>query len=178
MEAKQKGFADRQIAHMLGCYESEVYAKRMELDINRVYKLVDTCAAEFNAQTPYYYSTFENKMITSNSSYADNESIVTDKKLEEVIITATKIPTKKKHLGKVVYQISKEVIARNQGRSVVDLLNEVPGIEINGSFSTKGQNLGYYMRGGRNRQVAILIDGVNVNDPSSFNGRTNKLFVS
>ena len=91
-------------------------------------------------------------------------------KLEEVIITATKIPTKKKHLGKVVYQISKEVIARNQGRSVVDLLNEVPGIEINGSFSTKGQNLGYYMRGGRNRQVAILIDGVNVNDPSSFNG--------
>jgi len=80
LEAKQKGFADRQIAHMLGCYESEVYAKRMELDINRVYKLVDTCAAEFNAQTPYYYSTFENKMITSNSSYADNESIVTDKK--------------------------------------------------------------------------------------------------
>ena len=80
LEAKQKGFADRQIAHMLGCYESEVYAKRMELDINRVYKLVDTCAAEFNAQTPYYYSTFENKMITSNGSYADNESIVTDKK--------------------------------------------------------------------------------------------------
>jgi len=80
LEAKQKGFADRQIAHMLGCYESEVYAKRMELDINRVYKLVDTCAAEFNAQTPYYYSTFENKMITSSGSYADNESIVTDKK--------------------------------------------------------------------------------------------------
>ena len=91
-------------------------------------------------------------------------------KLEEVIITATKIPTKKKNLGKIVYQISKEVITRNQGRSVVDLLNEVPGIEINGNFSTKGQNLGYYLRGGRNRQVAILIDGVNVNDPSSFNG--------
>jgi len=91
-------------------------------------------------------------------------------KLDEVIITATKIPTKKKNLGKIVYQISKEVITRNQGRSVVDLLNEVPGIEINGSYSTKGQNLGYYLRGGRNRQVAILIDGINVNDPSSFNG--------
>jgi len=49
-------------------------------------------------------------------------------KLEEVIITATKIPTKKKNLGKIVYQISKEVITRNQGRSVVDLLNEVPGM--------------------------------------------------
>ena len=80
LEAKQKGFADRQIAHMLGCWESEVHAKRTELDINRVYKLVDTCAAEFDAQTPYYYSTFENKMITSKGSYADNESIVTDKK--------------------------------------------------------------------------------------------------
>ncbi len=80
LEAKQKGFADRQIAHMLGCWESEVHAKRIELDINRVYKLVDTCAAEFNAQTPYYYSTFENKMITSKGSYADNESIVSDKK--------------------------------------------------------------------------------------------------
>jgi len=80
LEAKQKGFADRQIAHMLGCWESEVHAKRTELGINRVYKLVDTCAAEFDAKTPYYYSTFENKMITSEGSYADNESIVTDKK--------------------------------------------------------------------------------------------------
>lgn len=81
LEAKQKGFADRQIAHMLGCWESEVHSKRKELDINRVYKLVDTCAAEFGAQTPYYYSTFENKMITQNGeSIADNESVVTDRK--------------------------------------------------------------------------------------------------
>jgi carbamoyl-phosphate synthase large subunit len=65
---------------MLGCWESEVYSKRQELDINRVYKLVDTCAAEFNAQTPYYYSTFENKMITEKGGFADNESVVTDKK--------------------------------------------------------------------------------------------------
>ncbi len=58
-EAKQKGYADRQIAHLLRCLESEVYAKREEFGIKRVYKLVDTCAAEFEAQTPYYYSTFE-----------------------------------------------------------------------------------------------------------------------
>jgi len=80
LEAKQKGFADRQIAHMIGCWESDIYKRREELGINRVYKLVDTCAAEFDAQTPYYYSTFENKMITSNGSYADNESIVSNKK--------------------------------------------------------------------------------------------------
>ncbi|PHR70593.1 MAG: carbamoyl phosphate synthase large subunit [Lutibacter sp.] len=80
LEAKQKGYGDRQIAHMLGCLESQVYNKRKELNINRVYKLVDTCAAEFDAQTPYYYSTFENNMIVDGKEYADNESVVTKKK--------------------------------------------------------------------------------------------------
>ena len=81
LEAKQKGYGDRQIAHMLGCLESEVYNKREELNINRVYKLVDTCAAEFEAQTPYFYSTFENTMtVAGEQPYASNESIVTAKK--------------------------------------------------------------------------------------------------
>jgi carbamoyl-phosphate synthase large subunit len=81
LEAKQKGYGDRQIAHMLGCLESQVYNKRVEMNINRVYKLVDTCAAEFKAQTPYYYSTFENEVKTSDGkSFADNESLVSDKK--------------------------------------------------------------------------------------------------
>ena len=81
LEAKQKGYGDRQIAHMLGCLESEVYNKREELGVNRVYKLVDTCAAEFEALTPYYYSTFESDMETTDGNrYADNESVVTDKK--------------------------------------------------------------------------------------------------
>ncbi|MCK6618047.1 MAG: carbamoyl-phosphate synthase large subunit [Cyclobacteriaceae bacterium] len=67
-KAKEKGFADRQIAHLLHCLESEVYKKRNDLGIKRVYKLVDTCAAEFEAQTPYYYSTFdaENESTSSN----------------------------------------------------------------------------------------------------------------
>jgi carbamoyl-phosphate synthase large subunit len=81
LEAKQKGFADRQIAHMLGCLESQVHKKRKELGINRVYKLVDTCAAEFEAQTPYYYSTFEAEVTDKNgNTFTENESIVTDKK--------------------------------------------------------------------------------------------------
>jgi carbamoyl-phosphate synthase large subunit len=81
LEAKQKGFADRQIAYMLGCLESEVYNKRDELDIKRVYKLVDTCAAEFPAQTPYYYSTFEEKIKTNeNTEFSENESSVSDKR--------------------------------------------------------------------------------------------------
>ncbi|MCK5638088.1 MAG: carbamoyl-phosphate synthase large subunit, partial [Flavobacteriaceae bacterium] len=80
LEAKQKGFADRQIAYMIGCWESEVHKKRRELNINRVFKIVDTCAAEFKAETPYYYSTFESDMIVSGKSYSENESIVSKKK--------------------------------------------------------------------------------------------------
>nr|WP_321233132.1 carbamoyl-phosphate synthase large subunit [uncultured Psychroserpens sp.] len=81
LEAKQKGYGDRQIAHMLKCLESQVYKKREEFNINRVYKLVDTCAAEFKAQTPYYYSTFENEVETADGhKFSANESVVSDKK--------------------------------------------------------------------------------------------------
>jgi len=85
LEAKQKGFADRQIAHMLDCLESQVHKKRKDLNINRVYKLVDTCAAEFKAMTPYYYSTFEQEISTSDgTTYTQNESKSTDR--EKVIV--------------------------------------------------------------------------------------------
>ena len=81
LEAKQKGFADRQIAHMMSCLESQVHSLRDVMNINRVFKLVDTCAAEFKAKTPYYYSTFEAEIEKADGTrYVDNESIVTDKK--------------------------------------------------------------------------------------------------
>ena len=68
---KQKGFADTQIAYILGnVTEEDVYRRRKALGINRVYKMVDTCAAEFPAKTPYFYSTYE----------GENESISSDKK--------------------------------------------------------------------------------------------------
>ncbi|MGB0999564.1 MAG: carbamoyl-phosphate synthase large subunit [Flavobacteriales bacterium] len=81
LEAKMKGLADRQIANLLNCLESQVYKKRQEFDIQRVYKLVDTCAAEFEASTPYYYSTFEPKAQGQNAvALQHNESKVSDKK--------------------------------------------------------------------------------------------------
>ena len=81
LDAKQKGFTDRQIAHMLNCLESEVHTKRQEFNINRVFKLVDTCAAEFVAQTPYFYSTFEQPIQKADGTiYTETESVVTDKK--------------------------------------------------------------------------------------------------
>ena len=72
-EAKQKGYADRQLGHLLNCMESEVFHKRNDLGINRVYKLVDTCAAEFRAKTPYFYSTFEDE---NESKVTNNKKIV------------------------------------------------------------------------------------------------------
>ncbi|QKJ31818.1 carbamoyl-phosphate synthase large subunit [Mucilaginibacter mali] len=69
---KQKGFSDVQIAYILGnsTTEEDVYQRRKALGMHRVYKMVDTCAAEFQAKTPYFYSTYE----------GENESIVSDKK--------------------------------------------------------------------------------------------------
>lgn len=72
LTVKQKGFSDVQIAWILGVNttEEDVYQRRKTSGIRRVYKMVDTCAAEFQAQTPYYYSTYE----------GENESIVSDRK--------------------------------------------------------------------------------------------------
>ncbi len=82
LELKQKGYSDAQIAHVLGnATEDEVYEKRKELKINRVYKTVDTCAAEFPATTPYFYSTFENGYTTEDGEFVtSSESIRSDRK--------------------------------------------------------------------------------------------------
>lgn len=80
-EAKVNGFSDAQIAALVGAEEDEVYAKRKTLGINRVYKMVDTCSAEFEAKTPYFYSTFDSPSISFGSDgLTHNESKVTEKK--------------------------------------------------------------------------------------------------
>lgn len=81
LQAKQSGFADRQIAHLLNVKESEVYTRREEMGVKRVFKLVDTCAAEFEAVTPYYYSTFEEELkLCDGIRFSENESKRSDKK--------------------------------------------------------------------------------------------------
>jgi carbamoyl-phosphate synthase large subunit len=68
VELKQKGYSDAQLAVLLKVTEEDIYKKRKSLGINRIYKIVDTCAAEFEAKTSYYYSTYdgENESIVSN----------------------------------------------------------------------------------------------------------------
>jgi carbamoyl-phosphate synthase large subunit len=78
-EAKHNGFSDEQIVRIMNDgTEDELYEKRKALGITRVYKMVDTCAAEFEALTPYFYSTFESQSKFSTLNH--NESKVTDKK--------------------------------------------------------------------------------------------------
>ena len=84
LEAKMKGYADRQIAHLVNCLESQVYNRRNHDNIKRVYKLVDTCAAEFEAKTPYYYSTFEMNKEVDGVQFSENESNVNDK--EKIVV--------------------------------------------------------------------------------------------
>src|SRR5690606_2913368 len=86
--------------------------------------------------------------------------------LDEVVVSDSRFQLKREHSGKTVIKISKQEIENNQGRNITELINAKSGIEINGTRSVEGLNLGYFVRGGNNRQVLILIDGVQVNDPS------------
>ncbi|TWO31866.1 TonB-dependent receptor [Seonamhaeicola sediminis] len=89
--------------------------------------------------------------------------------LDEVVISDSRFALKRENSGKTVVKISRQDIERNQGRSISELINTKSGIEINGSRSVAGQNISSFVRGGNNRQVLVLIDGVQVNDPSLVN---------
>lgn len=89
-------------------------------------------------------------------------------KLEEVVVSATKFELKKENTGKVIYKITQKDIQRNAGKSIIELLNNLPGIEIRGVNSNPGEPRSTYIRGGRSRQVLVLIDGVPVSDPTGI----------
>ena len=95
---------------------------------------------------------------------------ITEESLDEVVVTDSRFELKRENSGKTVIKISKQEIENNQGRTISELINTKSGVEINGSRSNAGQNLGVYVRGGRNRQVLVLIDGIQVNDPSELSG--------
>ncbi|MEP5340448.1 MAG: TonB-dependent receptor plug domain-containing protein [Algibacter sp.] len=88
--------------------------------------------------------------------------------LEEVVITDSRFALKRENSGKTVIKISAEELERSQGRTVSQIINSKSGITINGSQSSSGQNLSTFFRGGQNRQVLVLIDGVAVSDPSQI----------
>ena len=86
--------------------------------------------------------------------------------LDEVVVSDSRFELKRENSGKTVIKISQQELEKNQGRTISELINTKSGIEINGSRGVEGQNLGTFVRGGNNRQVLVLIDGIQINDPS------------
>ncbi len=98
----------------------------------------------------------------------EKESVASKQVLEEVVVSDSKFALAKEKSGKVITKITAEELKNKSGQSVAAILNTVAGVEINGNQSASGKNLGYYIRGGKNSQVLILIDGIPVNDASGI----------
>ncbi|CAL2074521.1 TonB-dependent receptor plug domain-containing protein [Tenacibaculum sp. 190524A02b] len=104
--------------------------------------------------------------LNVNAQEKEQETI----KLDEVVVSDSKFKLKKENSGKVIHKITTETIEKNSGKTVVDLINSVAGIEINGNTSSPGQNLGIFVRGGVTKEVVVLIDGVQVGNPAVISG--------
>lgn len=102
--------------------------------------------------------------------FATGLCMAQDAKIQQLdsVLIDTKTTKARKNSGKVISVIDAKMLEQSAGESVAEIINRVSGIEINGSRSNAGQNLAYQVRGGRNRQVVIMIDGVQVSDPSQI----------
>ena len=87
--------------------------------------------------------------------------------LEEVVVSDTRFPLKREQSGKTVIRLGAEELAAYRGQTLASVLNQQSGFEISGSRGRPGEVLGVFARGGRGRQVLILLDGLRVSDPSS-----------
>lgn len=106
-------------------------------------------------------------MLYSGVAQKPINSLKTEK-LDEVVVTDSKFQLKRENSGKVITKITSKDLEKLQGQSIAEIIGRTVGVEINGTRSNAGQNLSYFIRGGRNRQVLILIDGIQVTDPSQI----------
>ncbi len=90
------------------------------------------------------------------------------KQLEEVVVSDSRFALAKEKSGKVIVTLTAKDLEQKQGQSLASILSTVAGVEINGNQSRNGKDLGYYIRGGRNHQTLILIDGMPVADASGI----------
>jgi vitamin B12 transporter len=89
--------------------------------------------------------------------------------LQEVVITATKFNLKKENTGKVIHTITQKELEQNAGKTVIEILNTIAGIDVKGVNANASEPRSINIRGGRSRQVLVLIDGVPVTDQSAIN---------
>lgn len=108
-------------------------------------------------------------LMTTCAFAQQKDTIVSKTELDEVVISDSKFALAKEKSGKVIVKITAAELAKKSGQSLATVLSTVAGVEINGNQSSAGKNLGYYIRGGRNRQTLIMIDGIPVTDASGIN---------
>ena len=114
-------------------------------------------------------------LLLAMNTYAQEPTL---NQLDEVVISDSKFALPKEKSGKVIVKINAAELAKKPGQSVATILSTVVGLEVNGNQSSAGKNLGYYVRGGRNRQTLILIDGIPVTDASGVNLEYDLRFIS
>ena len=98
--------------------------------------------------------------------------------LDEVVLTDSRFPIKRTQSGKTVIKIGQKEINSFLGRDLSELLSLYVGINIIGSNSYSGQNLTYSFRGGRSKQVLVIVDGIRVSDPSRIDDDFNLNFLN
>ena len=109
--------------------------------------------------------------FASTNLIAQKKQVRKDKveTLDEVVVTATKFALKKENTGKVITKITQEQLEQSAGKSVIEILNTVAGIDVRGVNANPTEPRSINIRGGRSRQVLVLIDGVPVTDQSAIN---------
>jgi vitamin B12 transporter len=106
--------------------------------------------------------------MLNTCAYAQETDSTKVNQLKEVVISDTKFALRQEKSGKVIEVITAEDLVKKSGQSLATVLSQAAGVEINGNQSANGKNLGYYIRGGKNRQILILIDGIPVTDASGI----------
>lgn len=108
-------------------------------------------------------------LCTNSIAQGKQQDSIKLQELDEVVVSDSRFSLKRENSGKTVIKISAKELERNQGRTVAEIINTKSGLEVSGSRSYPGQNLSVFARGGTNRQVLVIIDGIQVSDPSNVN---------
>ncbi|MDC6389501.1 TonB-dependent receptor [Maribacter sp. PR1] len=117
-------------------------------------------------------------LCTNSIAQGTQQDSIKLQELDEVVVSDSRFSLKRENSGKTVIKISAKELERNQGRTVAEIINTKSGLEVSGSRSYPGQNLSVFARGGNNRQVLVIIDGIQVSDPSNVNAEYDLRLLS
>lgn len=125
-----------------------------------------------------FFLFFINFVPTLGQTPTYSSEVATDSTLlEEVVVTASKVPLPLRETAKPVQIIPREEIRRSAGRDLSQLLQEQAGIIVNGAFSSPGKDKSIFIRGANSEYTLVLIDGQPVGDPTGLNGSFDLRFL-